>query len=174
MFENEEWREVKELPHYLVSNHGRVRKASGDVIRKVSVGDKGFPQLTLYGRDGKTRYLRQINKLVAGAFLYPPRFPDETSVWHLDGDLNNCRADNLKWDTLGRVREWNEMHRTYQPKIKTPMVKNNRTGIVYENAFECALAEGKLETEIVSRVERQARHEEDDSARYRYIRREQL
>ena len=170
MFENEEWREVEDLPHYLISNHGRVKRYDSDEIRKQTITDKGFPALTLYGRDKKTRYFKQVNKLVAAAFLHPPFFEKETSVWHLDGDLNNCKAENLKWETLARVREWNEMNRTGTPSIVTPQVKNNRTGIVYDNAFECAMAEGRLESDIVIRIEKQARHEEDDNARYRYIR----
>lgn len=169
MFENEEWRPIEDLPHYLISNYGRVKRDGNIEARKVSVNDRGFPVVTLYGRDSKTRNLRQINKLVAQAFLEPPIFADETAVWHIDGDLSNCRVDNLRWDTRSRVLEWNEMHRTQTPKLKTPKVKNNRTGKIYENAFECGMDEGFLETTIVWKVERQARNVEDDNARYRYI-----
>ena len=169
MFENEEWREIDEFPHYLISNYGRVKRYDSNEARKVSLSDKGFPIVTLFGRDSKTRYLRQINKLVATAFLDPPLYSNETAVWHIDGDLQNCRADNLKWDTRSRVLEWNDMNRTHTPKLRTPKVKNNRTGVVYANAFECGLAEGRLESDIAWRVERQARHMEDPLARYRYI-----
>lgn len=169
MFENEEWREVKELPHYMISNYGRVKRVDQLEARKVQLNDKGFPIITLYGADSKTRYLRQINKLVATAFLPEPLYQDETAVWHLDGNLANCVLENLKWETRSRVLEWNEMHRSLEPKMRTPMVRNNRTGITYDNAFECGMAEGMLESAIVWRVERQARHMEDDAARYRYI-----
>lgn len=169
MFENEEWRVIEELPHYSVSNYGRVKKSDSDSARKVSISDKGFPCLTLYGADSKTRYLRHINQLVATAFLDPPVFDDMRAVWHKDGDLLNCNVENLMWETRSRVLEWNEMHRTRTPKLKTPQVRNNRTGEVYENAFECAMNEGRLESEIVWRVERQARNMSDDKARYRYV-----
>lgn len=169
MFEGEEWREIQEFPHYFVSNYGRVKHTERIEARKITVNDRGFPVVTLFGKDSKTRYLRQINKLVAQAFLPPPMFADETAVWHIDGDLGNCRVENLKWDTRPRVLEWNEMHRTLEPKLRTPKVKNNRTGKVYENAFMCAMDEGFLETTIVWKVERQARNVEDDNARYRYI-----
>jgi hypothetical protein len=169
MFENEEWREIEDFPHYSISNYGRVKHENRVEARKVTVNDRGFPIVTLFGKDKKTRYLRQINKLVAQAFLPTPMFHDETAVWHIDGDLSNCRVENLKWDTRSRVLEWNEMNRTLKPKLVTPKVKNNRTGKVYANAFECALDEGQLETTIVWKVERQARNMEDDNARYRYI-----
>lgn len=169
MFENEEWREIEDLPHYMVSNYGRVKHRDRVEARAVTINDRGVPVVTLYGRDSKTRYLRQINKLVATAFLPPPIYSDETSVWHIDGDLRNCRADNLLWDTLAHVREWNEMHRSGVPAHQTPPVMNNRTGAVYDNAYECGMAEGKLESAIIWRIEKQARHEHDENARYRYL-----
>lgn len=170
MFEDEDWRNVVELPHYMVSNYGRVVHVDRPTQpRAITINDKGFPVVTLYGGDSKTRYLRQINKLVAAAFLPQPIFDNETQVWHIDGNLQNCHVSNLKWETRPRVLEWNEMHRSLKPAYKTPRVRNNRTGRVYANAFECAMAEGRLESDIVWRVERQARNTEDDAARYRYL-----
>lgn len=174
MFENEEWRQIEDFPHYLISNYGRVKREGKVEARQVSVSDKGFPVVTLYGRDSKTRYLRQINKLVADAFVPKPAFDDpqrpSNAVWHIDGDLTNCRAENLMWDTRARVIEWNEMHRTGRPQWKTPRVRNNRTGAVYENAYECGMAEGETESKILWRIEKQARHEYDEAARYCYLR----
>lgn len=169
MFENEIWHEIEEFPHYRVSNYGRIKHVDRNEARKVTVNERGFPVVLLSSKNTPTRYLRQVNKLVAQAFLPPPQFDDETAVWHIDGDLTNCRAENLRWEMRSRVLEWNEMHRTGQPKFRTPKVKNNRTGEVYENAYECAMAEGMLESAVVWRVERQARHIEDDNARYRYV-----
>lgn len=169
MFENEIWHEIEEFPHYHVSNYGRIKHVDRNDARKVTVNERGFPVVLLSSKNSPTRYLRQVNKLVAQAFLPPPQFDDETAVWHIDGDLRNCRAENLRWEMRSRVLEWNEMHRTGQPKFRTPKVKNNRTGEVYENAYECAMAEGMLESAVVWRVERQARHIEDDNARYRYV-----
>lgn len=169
MFENEEWKVVAEFPHYLISDYGRVKHVDRTEARKVSVNDKGFPIVTLFGADSKTRYLRQINKLVAEAFLPRPLFDNETAVWHIDGDRLNCHASNLRWEMRNRVLEWNEMHRTLEPKFKTPRVRNNRTMAEYENAFECGMEEGMLESAVVWRVERQARNLQDDDARYRYL-----
>lgn len=169
MFENESWRPIEELPHYQISDYGRVKHADRIEARKVTINDKGFPVVVLYGRDSKTRYLRHINKLVALAFLPPPHFDNMTSVWHKDGDLLNCVAENLMWETRARVMEWNEMHRRQRPKLVTPRVKNNRTGKIYDSAWHCAMDEGRLESDIVIRVERQGRNVLDDNARYRYI-----
>jgi len=154
MFEDEQWAEVAGLEHYLISTHGRVKREGAIEARKVSLSDRGTPIITLYGKDGKTRNLRQINQLVANAFLPPSHFDKETYVWHKDGDLTNCHVDNLRWDTKTRVREWNEMHRTMEPRLNTPPVVNLRTNAVYENAWACGMAEGELESTIVWKVER--------------------
>ena len=176
MFEDEVWREVQEakLDHYFVSTHGRVKHVDRpEQARKVTLNDNGFPIITLYGKDSKTRYLRQINVLVASAFVEHPLWDDDpyktNAVWHIDGNVQNVHFENLKWETRPRVLEWNEMHRRGRPSYVTPKVKNNRTGTVYENAYQCGMAEGELESAIIWRVERQARHTEDDEARYRYI-----
>lgn len=174
MFENEEWRIIEDFPHYSVSNYGRVKHQNSVEARKITVNDKGFPIVTLFGADSKTRYLRQINALVAKAFVPKPAFDDPlypaNSVWHIDGDLLNCKADNLRWDTRPRVLEWNEMHRRQRPAHTTPRVRNNRTGETYESAYACAMAEGEVESRIIWRVERQALHMWDENARYCYIR----
>lgn len=169
MFENEEWREIDEFPHYLISNYGRVKHVDRVQARKVTINERGFAVILLSSASSPTRYQRQINQLVARAFLPTPALEEDNAIWHVDGNLANCRAENLRWDSRPRVLEWNEMHRRRGPKIRTPRVKNNRTGAIYENAWACAVAESEIESGIVWRIERQARSIEDDNARYRYL-----
>jgi hypothetical protein len=169
MFENETWHEIAEFPHYHVSDYGRIKHVNRDLVRKITVNERGFPVVLLSSAHSPSRYLRQVNKLVAEAFLPPPQYSSDTSVWHIDGDLLNCRASNLRWEMRSRVLEWNEMHRRLKPAFNTPRVKNNRTGDIYANAYECAMTEGMIESAIIYKIERQARHVEDDNARYRYI-----
>lgn len=172
MFEDEEWLPIKDFPHYLISNYGRVKHTDRIMARRVGVNERGFPVITLQSGDSDTRYLRQVNKLVADAFLPPPTFDPKrgtAAVWHIDGDLTNCNADNLKWELRTYVLEWNEMHRGRTSFKQIGKVKNNQTGVIYDNTYECAMAEGELESKIIWRIEQQARDLEDDNARYRYI-----
>jgi hypothetical protein len=165
MLEDEVWHVIHEFPSYMISNYGRVKKTDSVNARQIAVNERGFPIIVLFGKGGgesKTRYLRQINKLVAEAFLELPAYPDETSVWHIDGNLENCRADNLKWETRSRVLEWNEMNRKKDPQYNTGPVRNTRTGKEYENAFECAMDEGRIESDIVIRADK-------GSPRYEWI-----
>lgn len=170
MFDNEEeWRPIAEFVLYVVSNHGRVKHVDRIETRATNPNLKGFPVVLLSVPGIGTRYTRQVNGLVANAFLGDPFYAEDRYVWHKDGNLLNCHVENLMWERRDRVLEWNDMHRTMTPKYDTPRVKNNRTGLTYENAFECAMAEKVLESAIVWKVERQASHIYDDRARYRYV-----
>lgn len=169
MFEDEEWKTIREFPHYRISSYGRVMHKGRSVVRKVTINERGFPVILLSSNSSPTRYLRQINKLVAAEFLPKPIYNESTAVWHKDGDLSNCHYSNLMWERRDRVIEWNEMHRRGTPLFTTPPVKNNRTGEVYKDAFDCAMQEGVLESSIVWRIEKQSSSMYDDNARYRYI-----
>lgn len=174
MFENEEWRPIAEFPHYLVSNCGRIRHRNRTNARAVTVNEKGFVVILLSSATSATRYLRQVNRLVALAFLPPPLYSDSTAIWHKDGNLLNCRADNLMWERRDRVIEWNEMHRSSRGKFTTPAVKNNRTGEIYQDAYECGMVEGQLESTIVWRIEKQSESIYDERARYRYVSKDEI
>lgn len=166
---DEEWRPIADFPHYLVSDQGRIRHADRMEARALQTNERGFVVILLSSQSSSARYLRQVNQLVATAFLEPTPYIEETFIWHIDGDLTNCAADNLRWESKSRVLEWNEMHRERAPKFTTPQVKNNKTGRIYSNAFECGMQEGLLESKVVWLVEKQASHMEDDESQYRYV-----
>lgn len=153
MVNGEEWAVIDEFPQYLVSSHGQVKHSVRDTLRKIVVNERGVPVITFHRVGEGVRYLRQLNHLVADAFLDPPEVYTRNSIVHLDGNLENCRVDNLRWGTRGEVIEWNRMRRLNHERFKSPPVKNNRTGRVYKNAYECAMLEGKLESEIIFTIE---------------------
>lgn len=177
MFEFETWRPIVGFPKYTVSTHGRIKHIDRIEPRTLSVSEKGFPVVVLFKADAKTRYVRHVNQLVAEAFVplntvYDPSIvgiADQNHVLHRDGNLRNCHYENLLWAHRTAVNEWNRMHRERTPAYKTPKVKNNRTGEIYTNAYECAMAEGELESKIMWRIEKQADSVNDDEARYRYV-----
>lgn len=169
MIHEETWKVIEEFPDYQISSLGRIiHKDRPETPRRVNINHAGFPTLTLFKKEhGGARYVRQVNKLVAIAFLGPaPKRLD--SIWHFDGDLLNCYADNLKWDMRARVLEWNEMHRTMTPKYKTPKVMVNATGDVYDNAFMCGLAVSEIETAVVTHIENYPA-QYADRARFMYV-----
>lgn len=169
MTDEEVWRPIDEFPDYQVSSYGRVIHIDRpNTPRAVALNHQGFPNLVLFKKEHPgSRYLRQVNKLVATAFLPPP--PTKlNAVWHKDGDLTNCHVSNLMWDMRARVMEWNEMNREGTPKFRTGRVMHNETGRIYENAFELGLHIGKTESEIVAHIERYPA-QYADRARYKYV-----
>lgn len=169
MPEPEEWRPIADFPHYLVSSWGNIKHVNRNDPRTIKCNRNGFPVVLLSDANTATRWLRQVNVLVAQAFLRPPLYTDETTVWHRDGDLSNCHVENLKWERRDRVLEWNRMHRTGRPEFATPAVKNNRSGEIYRDAYDCAIHEGMLESDIVWRIEKQNSSVYDENNRYRYV-----
>lgn len=169
MIDDEEWKNISEFPHYLISSYGRVKHRDRTYVRKVTINERGFPVVLLSSATSATRYLRQVNKLVALAFLPKPVWEDATAIWHKDGDLSNCHYSNLMWERRDRVLEWNEMHRKGEPQFDTPAVKNNRTGEIYKDAYDCAIHEGVLESTILWQIEQRSDSIYDESARYRYV-----
>jgi hypothetical protein len=168
LIHEEVWVEIEGFPEYIISNLGHIRhKDRQNTNRKAYPNHQGFLTIVLFKPPSKSRYVRHVNKLVASAFLEPPAHHDMTSVWHLDGDLLNCQADNLKWDRRDRVLEWNDMHRTTVPRYRTPNVMDNSTGRIYSSAFECGMATGEIESSVIAHVERYGDYA--DRGKYRYV-----
>lgn len=98
----EEWKPVKGWDMYEVSNLGRVRskhekrKESGTDILKISnvPTSTGNSRLRVTLRQDNVRRGASLKKVVAEAFLPPPKYP-EMYIKHKDGNSANCRADNL-------------------------------------------------------------------------------
>lgn len=166
--DSEEWRLIQDFPKYHISSLGRIRNIATQSIRSVRPNHQGFPTLVLYKSDNPTRFVRQVNMLVAQTFLESPEHRSMTSVWHINGDFNDCRANNLRWDTRARVMEWNDMWRTNTPRLRTPRVMVNKTGRIFPNAFECGKYVGELETAVVSHIENFP-PQYADRARFRYV-----
>lgn len=84
---------------YMVSNMGRVKivrgKYPGRILSAFTAHGSKAPErlrVALGSRQRKTS--RFVDWLVAKAFVAPYK---GTSIVHLDGNINNNRADNLKW-----------------------------------------------------------------------------
>lgn len=104
----EEWKPV--YPDYEISNLGRCRRErwqkslkTHDLKPKFDADGTAWVLLDdAFMRSGKT--LHRLEVLVAEAFLGEVDHPEYRRVIHLDGDLSNCRADNLEWGEDTYVR----------------------------------------------------------------------
>lgn len=95
---DERWMEIDGFNgRYQVSDLGRVRSNYGDRWRVLSAWlSKGYPQVHL-SIGGKT-YARCVHCLVLEAFV-GPRPGSDYDACHNDGNPENNRLSNLRWDT---------------------------------------------------------------------------
>lgn len=98
---NETWRPIPGFPHYLASDHGRIRSVDrpyhpGRVLKQHSVtwgSESGYRQVVL--RENYAGHTMKVHRLVALAFL--PNPDSKPMVRHLDGNPENNHVENLAW-----------------------------------------------------------------------------
>lgn len=91
----EQWYELDEFPDYAVSSFGEVHNIKTGMPRRTSINQQGIVKISLY-KDGRELITRSVAVLVAEAFCDGQTEFFNTPI-HLDGDRENCRADNLMW-----------------------------------------------------------------------------
>ncbi|AKQ08561.1 HNH endonuclease [Bacillus phage PBC2] len=93
------WKSLKGIvecgDNYEISNMGRLKSLTRNVIMKCQVSDRGYLKAKLYHQQ-KTKTVR-IHRLVALAFI--PNLENLPEVNHCDGDKLNNKSDNLEWST---------------------------------------------------------------------------
>jgi hypothetical protein len=90
----ERWHELDEFPDYAVSSLGSVHNIKTGMPRKTSTNQQGIVKISLY--QGRALITRSVAVMVAEAFVEGQSDLANTPI-HLDGDRENCRADNLMW-----------------------------------------------------------------------------
>lgn len=144
-YQPEWWRDILDFSPYAVSNHGQVKNADSDVIKRASLNQQGIPNV-LFMLHG-VQYRRAVPRLVATHFLpEPPRETFDTPI-NLDGCRTNNYVGNLAW----RPR-WFAIQ--YHAQFKTPLsfkgpVACTTTGEVFEDIRVAAKTYGLLEKELI-------------------------
>jgi len=135
----EEFRPIKDLPGYSVSNKGRVRK---DSIGQIMVLSKngGYCRITIS---------KHVHRLVAEAFIEKPH---ESKAWvdHIDGNRSNNDVSNLRWVTPSE----NCLAYGYHSRIKNKRrpvkaVHTDGQEILFESRQQAAEYFGCSDSEIV-------------------------
>lgn len=142
----EEWRPVIGFPDYEVSNLGRV---FNKVTERYMVPQKNQQGILNVGisRD-KVQHKRSLARLVANAFLQPLETPTtfDTPI-HLDGDLTNCRVDNLMWRPRWFAVKYHKQFRNNQRGFLVP-IEEIHTGEQFETSWDAATKYGLIDKEI--------------------------
>jgi len=91
-----QWHELEEFPDYAVSEQGDIANIKTGIPRKLSINGQGIVKITLYDTR-KQLVTRSVARMVAEAFVPKPDQEIFDTPIHMDGELTNCRADNLVW-----------------------------------------------------------------------------
>ena len=143
------WKPIREFPLYEISSDGRVRRVGENKVRKISIGKRGYPVLSLR-KDGKT-YVRTLHRLLADAFIPNPNNLPEIN--HIDGNKTNFSLSNLEWCT--RKHNDNHARRTglHKSDGDKAVVQYSLSGVPiaeYKSASEAARKTGASRSAIAN------------------------
>ncbi len=140
----EKWAPIEQFPLYEVSDQGRVRNIKSRQLLGQYDNGRGIFQVTLR-RDNKN-HARAVHRLVADAFLDPA--PIGYVPMHIDGDRTNNTPNNLEWKSRSFAVSWTRQLHQKEPRDNRKVL-HVKSGVVYDNALECARAIGGLENMVI-------------------------
>lgn len=146
----ERWLQIDEFPGYSVSNEGRVRNdVTGRIM--VMVRNRGGVLMVGLFKDG-VQYKRGIAKLVADRFLPHNTLESFNTPMHLDGDPSNCAVSNLVWRPRWYVYKYQQQFENYRQPYVDRKIMDAKSGELYANSWEAAIANGLREFEVAKSV----------------------
>ena len=116
----EEWKLLKRIPHYEISNTGKVRSLKNNKKKLLKVAETNGGYLLVCLSNGNKKYTSYVHRLVAEVFLPEPKV-DEVVVNHKNKIRHDNRVENLEWVT---VRENNfhamafDSHKSFRELIE--------------------------------------------------------
>lgn len=140
-----EWRPIVSFPGYSVSDTGRVRNDDTDRIMTLMRNQTGIVHVGL--TKDRHQYKRAVCRLVADAFLVPPRHETFDTPVNLDGDRLNNHVENLLWRPRHFATRYFAQFKLgpIQPSYS---VQERNTGQQFETTWEAALTYGLIETDV--------------------------
>lgn len=142
----EQWVPLLGYPDYSVSNLGRVRNDKRERVLKIIQLPTSYAYVGLV-KDG-IQVNRSVSKLISETFLPKPAISTFTTPIHFDGDLSNCRVDNLDWRPRWFAIKHTGQFRKDLPVFPDP-VREVRTGEVFENSWKVVLRYGLLYMDLI-------------------------
>ena len=120
------WKDIKDYEGlYQVSNLGRVKRVTTDMILKGSKQTHGYLVVGLYKNNNKST--KSIHRLVSQAFIPNPE--NKPEINHIDEDKTNNMVSNLEWST----RKENNNHGTRNERAAKAISKSNSIPIIATN-----------------------------------------
>jgi hypothetical protein len=142
------WREIARSPRYEVNAQGEIRNTKYNRILTPSKNQEGHLKLNLPNEEGKIK-TRQVNHIVAEAFIPEPHRDDFISLIHLDGDKTDCAAPNLQWRPRYFAIRYHLQFTTDIWRENHTRIVDTKNGRVYETIQEAAVEHGLVLSEIL-------------------------
>jgi hypothetical protein len=144
---DQEWVYISEFADYLVHTSGQVYNARRErLILPTPVQDG---TLTVGLMRNKRQLRITLSRLVALHFLPDPPRDDFNTVIYLDGNKENCSADNLMWRPRWfAVAYHREQHYNPNPNFCGTLTINE-TGETFDSLVKCARKYGLLQKNII-------------------------
>lgn len=139
------WHELEEFPDYAVNNFGEIHNIKTGMPRKTSTNQNGIVKISLY--QGRELITRSVAVMVAEAFCDGQSEFFNTPI-HLDGDRDNCRADNLMWRPRWFAVQYHRQF--YSPEFHASDVHivDIDTGKEYYSVKECCVDLGLFYNDV--------------------------
>ena len=164
----ENWQPIPGYPHYQVSDKGRVKSLDRTVTGKNGTPRKVPGRVLKPWRSGVDRFCvklshdgqsinARVHQLVALTFL--GECPENMMVCHNDGNHDNNRADNLRYDTMSSNMLDAVHHGTHNMARKTHCNRGHE--LVEPNLAIAAKRKGWRECKACSKSRPKAKNEED-------------
>lgn len=124
----EEWKSIKDIPNYDVSNLGRIRNNKTERILKPKL-IRGYESVCL--RKYNKNIHKRVNRLVAEAFIPNPL--NKPLVNHIDYNPQNNNVNNLEWVTNSENQLWSKDRISKgHSKNQYPNICKNKNGYVFQ------------------------------------------
>lgn len=133
----ERWEELEEFPDYAVSELGEIVNIKSGFPRKTSINQQGIVKISLY-KNGKELITRSVAVMVAEAFCEGQNEFFNTPI-HLDGDRENCRADNLMWRPRWFAVQYHRQFQSPEFHNSNVHIVDLESGIEFESVKEACM-----------------------------------
>lgn len=152
----ERWKDIKGFSNYQVSSLGRIRKNRytdrDNNVRKPKIisqvlNKNGYYYVTLIDTEGK-HHFKIVHRLVAAAFCGRPK--EKAKVRHIDGNMTNNNADNLRWNAPVEIDE-EKVKKQSSGWRKSVVQIDAKTGEIiatYKSQIEAAKAVGVSQSNL--------------------------
>lgn len=141
----EEWCYIPSFPGYSVSDTGCVRNDETGRLMALTMNQQGIVNVGLT-RD-YIQYRRSVARLVATAFIPPPRDTFDTPI-NLDGDRTNNNVWNLVWRPRWFAVKYFQQFINGERGFTVPVMET-KTEECFHTSWEAAIKYGLLDREIL-------------------------